>query len=436
MRRNAENWLELADKVWALRRDVIPAGEAAVLQRKRDELRQSVRARADAAKLKLQIEELEGALRQSGGAVYPKSALVENVEFFLVAAIVILGIRTYFLQPFKIPTNSMWPTYYGMTAETFPLNAPAPSGLQRLFRLAAFGAVRHTAIAPRSGEVSAQFYNRDYLAYSMKKGRSWLVFPTDLKEYTFYVDGEPVTVDVPADFGSGSGEHAGSFDDIVIKSFFGSKAAFDAYWDKLPKTPFPTVNLPDNAYPGAQVSIVPLGKTVEQGRPVLQFDILTGDQLFVDRFTYHFFPPQVGQGFVFRTDNIEGIAKEDYYIKRLVGTPGDRMEIHPPVLYRNGQPITGAKAFSDNANRVAPYTGYTTAPDAYQPPGWTSGSSRPSFFRGEGPLVIPDDGYFAMGDNSSNSLDGRYWGLVPRDSVIGRPLFIYYPFTRRWGPAH
>ena len=58
-------------------------------------------------------------LRRTGGAIYPKTALIENVEFFLVAAIVILGIRTYFVQPFKIPTNSMWPTYNGMTPQVY-----------------------------------------------------------------------------------------------------------------------------------------------------------------------------------------------------------------------------------------------------------------------------------------------------------------------------
>ena len=99
MRRNAANWLELADKVWALRRDVLPAPELANLGRKRDALRVAVKAKEDTAKLKLLIEDLEGSLRQSGGAVYPKTALIENVEFFLVAAIVILGIRTYFVQP-------------------------------------------------------------------------------------------------------------------------------------------------------------------------------------------------------------------------------------------------------------------------------------------------------------------------------------------------
>ncbi|HEY9154833.1 MAG TPA: S26 family signal peptidase [Opitutaceae bacterium] len=44
--------------------------------------------------------------------------------------------------------------------------------------------------------------------------------------------------------------------------------------------------------------------------------------------------------------------------------------------------------------------------------------------------------YYAMGDNSYNSDDSRYWGPVPRANVVGRPLFIYFPFTKRWGPAH
>jgi signal peptidase I len=50
-------------------------------------------------------------------------------------------------------------------------------------------------------------------------------------------------------------------------------------------------------------------------------------------------------------------------------------------------------------------------------------------------ITIPADSYLAMGDNSGNSLDGRYWGFVPAKDVIGRPLWIYYPFTKRWGVA-
>src|SRR5476651_2271818 len=149
MRANAENWLELADKVWQYRRDQLSEAERQELLARIDALRQSYRARADAGKLKLLIEELEGGLRLTGGKIYPKSALVENVEFFLVAAIVILGIRTYFVQPFKIPTNSMWPTYYGMTAETYKPGDAAPNLAMQAIRFATIGAQRREIVAPR-----------------------------------------------------------------------------------------------------------------------------------------------------------------------------------------------------------------------------------------------------------------------------------------------
>ena len=112
-----------------------------------------VKERAGPEKLKLGIERLEEILRRTGGAIYPKTALVENVEFFLVAAIVILGIRTYFVQPFKIPTNSMWPTYNGMTPEVYKAPAEEPSMPAVAARLAAFGAWPHRVDAPVSGEI-------------------------------------------------------------------------------------------------------------------------------------------------------------------------------------------------------------------------------------------------------------------------------------------
>jgi len=442
MRQNAANWLELAQKVWSLRRDVLSADEAAALQGRRGELDRLLQERADAGKLKLAIESLEGALRAAGGAVYPKTSLTENVEFFLVAAIVILGIRTYFVQPFKIPTNSMWPTYYGMTAENLPPDRPAPSLVGEIFRFAAFGAVRHTAVAPKAGAVSAAFFSRDQMAFTKKSGHTWLVFPTDVREYTFYVDGEPTTVEVPWDFSSGANENAGSFEDLVIDTYFGSRAAFEAAWDRLAaahqlvqQAVVSDATIRPNGVSYAYM--MPLGRTVAANTPVIRFDILTGDQLFVDRFSYHFMRPKVGQGFVFRTGNIYDysyprkpagvgeiyqIPKDDYYIKRLVGTPGDVITIRPPQLLRNGRPITGAEAFDLNANTVAPYTGYTNPPMA-------------TFLPAGGAVTVPSDGFFAMGDNSSNSADGRYWGFVPAADVVGRPLFIYFPFTRRWGPA-
>src|ERR1035438_966820 len=132
MRDNAANWLELAAKVWNYRRDRLNAKESDELVARTQELKKLLRERADAGRLKLGIESLEGVLGRTGGAIYPKTSLVENVEFFLVAAIVILGIRTYFVQPFKIPTNSMWPSYYGMTAENLPPGSAAPNPAGRL----------------------------------------------------------------------------------------------------------------------------------------------------------------------------------------------------------------------------------------------------------------------------------------------------------------
>ena len=94
MRENAGNWLELGEKVFHFRRDVLTPTQVGELQSRTAELRALVKERAGPEKLKLGIERLEEVLRRTGGAIYPKTALVENVEFFQGAAIVIIGIRT------------------------------------------------------------------------------------------------------------------------------------------------------------------------------------------------------------------------------------------------------------------------------------------------------------------------------------------------------
>lgn len=423
-RANAANWIELADKVWHFRQDLLTAQEAGELRTRTAELRQQLKVKADAARLKLSIEALEGTLRRTGGALYPKTSLVENVEFFLVAAIVILGVRTYFVQPFKIPTNSMWPTYHGMTAENFSGSADAPGTVERIFRFVAFGAQRRDVEAPQSGELTAEF---DEITGAMvpvvKKGRSWLILPTQVKEYTFYVNDAPATIRVPLDFNE--------FDRIVWDTFLGGEQGFaakfrDARQARAVQRQRSGMLAANSEGRKLRLSLRP---SIEAGDTILRFDILTGDQLFVDRMSYHFVLPKVGQGFVFRTGQIPGIGDDQYYIKRLVGVPGDTIAIEEPVLRRNGRPIEGAQAFDLNARRVAPYRGYFNA----RGEGGSRGG-RQVLLPGE-ELKVPADSFLALGDNSGSSLDSRYWGFVPEKDVIGRPLFIYYPFTRRWGPA-
>jgi signal peptidase I len=258
------------------------------------------------------------------------------------------------------------------------------------------------------------------MAYTIQPDRNWLIFPAQVKEYTFYVDGSPSSVRVPMDFGD--------FDRMVIETYFGSERNFAESWSRLARSGVTTESLlkvDTNAGTVASVRRIPLGRTVKTGQALLRFDLLTGDQLFVDRMSYHFIQPKPGQGFVFRTGNIPGIGQDQYYIKRLIGIPGDVIEIKEPAVYRNGAPITGSDAFAANANRSGLYRGYFNADPRYGAKYLQVGEK----------LTVPMNGFFAMGDNSGNSQDGRYWGFVPLRDAVGRPLVIYYPFTARWGPA-
>lgn len=440
MRRHAANWLEVAERVYNFRRDLLPPAQVQQLVAASGDLKLRLKDKADASKLKMAIEKLEDVLRQTGGRIYPTSSLVENVEFFLVAAIVILGLRAYFVQPFKIPTNSMWPTYYGMTHELFKAGEE-PGTLAKVGRFLAFGATHYEVKAPADGEVMVpivQYTNGEWgMPYSHRPGRLLGLIPTTRREYTFAVDGTPVTLETPGDFG---------FEKVLDEAFgTGAPAQFTATLrQQLSAHPNPESSSLILAAGGRErerrVYWLPIGKKVRKGDAIVSFDILTGDLLFVDRVTYNFFPPQVGQGFVFKTENIPqltdpttGDQTRQYYIKRLVGLPGDKLEIRAPravrdggtavdaggQLFRNGAPITGARAFTANAKREGLYSGYTN-----------------NGLLGVGKIAeVPSGSYMALGDNSSNSLDSRFWGYVPEKDVVGKPLFIYYPLTRRWGIA-
>lgn len=437
LRTLAGNWLELSDKVYNFRRDVMEPTEVAELQAKAAGVRALLKEKkGDSSRLKLSLETLEETLRKYGGKIYPKSSFVENVEFFLVAAILILGIRSYFIQPFKIPTNSMWPSYYGMTPEVFRQASDEPNIAQRAFRFLAFGARARRIDAPAAGEIEFTYgggEGRGIISNRIVNGRSWLILPTKLKEYTLFVGGVPVSFTVPLDF---------DFDWALREAFFPEETSLEVALEKLNARGQSQIRTVSIAGRPQNLRFFRTGKSVEKGERILSFDILTGDQLFVDRMSYHFIQPPIGSGFVFRTGNIPGIRDthgDQYYIKRLVGGPGDTIEIRDGasdngsgsangrrpgtertgILMRNGKPIEGAKAFLQNNEKQGLYAGYV-------PYGELALGKV---------LTIPENSFFALGDNSRNSLDGRYWGFVPSRDVVGRPLWIYYPFTRRWGPA-
>jgi signal peptidase I len=188
---------------------------------------------------------------------------------------------------------------------------------------------------------------------------------------------------------------------------------------------------------------------VKAGEPLLRGYIETGDHVFVDKFTYHFRRPARGEVFVFSTSGIRYMNRKgepsQYYIKRLVGLPNDTLRIDPPNLYVNGQVakepgmvkvMTGTEKSPQYG-----YRGYCNMPPGLYEDEVGNLQKRP-MTTPEETLTVPsarlDDPskpelhYFAMGDNSYFSSDSRVWGPVPQENVMGRAVFVYWPFTRHW----
>jgi signal peptidase I len=395
-RKQYEAYYQLARKIHAYRCDLIPPRELAVLEDGIARMRKRLKDKqADWAADDSVVSELEPILLRYGRHFHPRHFFAENAEMLLFAAILAIGIRSFFFQPFKIPTNSMYPSYNGMTAAVYTEEADAPSAAGRLVRLLALGAAHQRVDAPASGELAL------VEGQQLIPARKWLVIPTQKLRYTFIVGGERVPVDVPLQFDFR----------LIMEPLLADANVRRSV-------------LPD----GTRVLLT--GKRFEQGEFAFAFDVLTGDQLFVDRLSYHFVRPKVGDPIVFRTDNLPDIDRDNrdkYYIKRAVAGPGDVLVIDPPGLLLNGEPITGARAFEKNRNREAPFTGYVMAPpsSAYPLP----------IASGRQPIHIPEEHYFAMGDNSPNSADSRMWGFVPQREIVGRAFFIYYPFNDHWGIA-
>ena len=149
------------------------------------------------------------------------------------------------------------------------------------------------------------------------------------------------------------------------------------------------------------------------GEPIVHGYIDTGDQVFVDKFTYNFRLPHRADVFVFNTRGIEGIQTEDphvkseFYIKRLGGLPGDLLRIEQPKLY-----VNGSLAMESSLLRVM------SAQNGYR--GYSNDVRFNYLVTPSDTFTVPPENYFALGDNSFNSSDSRKWGTVPAENVVGR----------------
>ncbi len=126
------------------------------------------------------------------------------------------------------------------------------------------------------------------------------------------------------------------------------------------------------------------------------------DKLIVDKLSYHFNDPQRGDIVVFSpTDNIkkQDPTLKDAFIKRVIGLPGDKVEVKGGRVYINDQPLR------ENYIEAAPEYQY-------------------------GPVTVAPNSYLVLGDNRNNSFDSHFWGFVPRDNIIGRAIVRFWPPNR------
>jgi signal peptidase I len=113
------------------------------------------------------------------------------------------------------------------------------------------------------------------------------------------------------------------------------------------------------------------------------------------------------------------------YVKRLVGMPGDTLTMVGKTLYLNGRPQDEVYVqHSDPHDIVAAGMTWQCAFAGVHPSREACRPTRDNW----GPIVVPSDSFFVLGDNRDDSEDSRYWGFVPRSALRGRPLFIYYSY--------
>jgi signal peptidase I len=158
--------------------------------------------------------------------------------------------------------------------------------------------------------------------------------------------------------------------------------------------------------------------------------LLVGDYLLVDKFAYGVSPSWLPLPYaaIRRHDIVVfryPVDPKQHFVKRVIGIPGDRIHMKNGIVFVNGEahaePYVAQKSLVSNFYR----DNFPTVREV--PPTVTSEwwNDFPQLMR-NGDLLVPEGSYFVMGDNRQNSSDSRYWGLVPRESIVGRPMLVYF----------
>jgi signal peptidase I len=184
-----------------------------------------------------------------------------------------------------------------------------------------------------------------------------------------------------------------------------------------------------------------IGQNFEIPSGSMKNTLLVGDHLLVDRSTLapptkwapfvHYRPVQRGDVIVFYKPNPE--SPDLILVKRVIGVPGDRIHLSNGVVYLNG--VAQTEPFKLDNDPDEPRPAYIPYRDEFPSvaPGPEDGltavwAQELAANIQNGEIVVPAGKVFAMGDNRHDSLDGRYWGFVPDENIMGRPMFVYWSF--------
>jgi signal peptidase I len=386
-------------------RDILSPNAVSEVEKTIQETRQVLSTTTDKAALKKQMESLEQSANK-WLKPYPHPAWRENFEVLLVALAVAMGVRTFFLQPFKIPTGSMQPTLYGVTSDNLAPDFKIPTGWQRIKSWFGGTSFLHI-VAPEDGE----FQGAD-------EPFRLAIFNIHQK---IYFGGKAISIWFPPDYGS-------------------------ALLAPNPRGTRPNVQLRSNAQ---------IGQFFKKGEDIIKLRINAGDHLFVDRVSYNFRAPARGEIIVFETHGLDALNAlvpdqgDTFYIKRLIGLGGESVSLHPDFS------IVGVPGLSPDATLPAGRVAINGTPLSPSTPHFEnlySATGRAPTLRyvenqyvghalaPTGDRLKLDEGYavstncvFVLGDNTLNSLDSRYWGDFPKSKVIGKSFFVYWPLTPRFG---
>lgn len=400
-------------------RDLLSPAAMQVINSALQDLQTAIRSGVPKGGLLKEMEKVEQAAAK-WLKPYPHPAWRENVEVLLVAIAVAMGIRTFFLQPFKIPTGSMQPTLYGVTSKPdfTPIynqirlgltdrakiqdemkaevdSVEIPGAWQR-FKDWFQGISYVHVVAQNDGELQAVFPPVRFLIFNIKQ--------------TLVIGGVEQTIWFPPDYG----------EQTLV-----SRAALFPRMDTLP------------------------GHFYHKGDDVVKLAVGAGDHLFVDRLTYNFRKPERGEIIVFGTAGIPEemrermnppIPPDQFYIKRLVALPNEKVQIGDDRhLIIDGHRLDASTPHFENVYGFNP----TNPPADSQYSGHVNGTTSQKYHLGLGipPLfpdektvyIVPPNKCMPMGDNTCNSSDSRFWGAIPESDVIGKAFFVYWPLTKRFG---